>query len=58
MDSPTQIQTINEALESLGVTNTTLTSEEKLALDEQGYVLFYDILNTVELKQLRMHMNN
>jgi len=47
------VQTIEQALEALGVTENTLSPEEKRALDEEGYVVFPDLIDPEWLEQLR-----
>lgn len=47
------ISNIQEALRELGVTDATLTEEEKKSLDEKGYVIFPDLINPTWLKQLQ-----
>lgn len=48
-----QINSIEEAMIALGVTEETLTDAEKSSLDEKGYVIFTDMLNPVEIEALR-----
>ncbi|GCE13036.1 phytanoyl-CoA dioxygenase family protein [Tengunoibacter tsumagoiensis] len=48
-----QVANINEALAELGVTSDTLSQEEKRQLDEQGYLLFPELIDGVLLEQLR-----
>lgn len=47
------IRTMEEALAALGVTEDTLTSEEKRSLDERGYVLFPNVIGDEWLAKLR-----
>src|SRR5258708_504424 len=42
MDISTMITTIQEALAALGVTDQTLSPEEKRCIDEEGYVILPD----------------
>ena len=44
---------IEEALAELGVTEHTLTAEEKQSLDENGYVVFHNLINETWLKELQ-----
>lgn len=44
---------IEEALAELGVTSTTLTEEEKKSLDEDGFVIFPNLINPTWLRQLQ-----
>jgi ectoine hydroxylase-related dioxygenase (phytanoyl-CoA dioxygenase family) len=44
------------ALQALGVTETTLTSTEKDFLDENGYLVLPDILNSAEIEALRARL--
>lgn len=48
------INTIEEALTALGVTDSTLSDQEKKALDEQGYLLVRGALNTKQLKDVQL----
>ncbi|MDB5084060.1 MAG: hypothetical protein JWN30_946 [Bacilli bacterium] len=48
-----KITAIEEALAALGVTESTLTADEKHALDEQGYVVFHDLIDQETLEKLR-----
>ena len=41
--------TLEEAMISLGVDDTTLSTEEKLSLDQQGFVVMHDILSPDEV---------
>ncbi len=47
------ISNIAEALQELGVNQNTLSEAEKLALDEQGYVILRDVVDPKWLKELR-----
>ncbi|WP_274365637.1 phytanoyl-CoA dioxygenase family protein [Paenibacillus thermotolerans] len=53
MTTANQINSIEEAMEALGVTERTLSAEEKLSLDEKGYVIFTDVLGGEELEAFR-----
>lgn len=44
-----------EALTALGVTQNTLTEQEKRALDENGFVVFYNVLHAEQIAELRHH---
>ena len=48
-----EVGTIDEALRELGVTDNTLTTQQKRALDEQGYVLFAAVMDKRWLAELR-----
>ena len=52
MDTTT-VNSIEEALASLGVTETTLSAREKQALDEQGYLLLRGVIDAAWREQLR-----
>ena len=45
------VNTIEEALEALGITKTTLSTEEKKHLDEKGYVIFYKLMEPAWLNE-------
>jgi ectoine hydroxylase-related dioxygenase (phytanoyl-CoA dioxygenase family) len=45
--------TIEEALTQLGVSDATLTAEERQRLDEDGYLIFPDLIDPVWLKALQ-----
>lgn len=47
------IETIEQALAALGVTEKTLTGAERVALDDQGFVVLRDVFAAAELNQLR-----
>jgi ectoine hydroxylase-related dioxygenase (phytanoyl-CoA dioxygenase family) len=47
------IRSIEEALHELQVTSVTLSDEERGALDEQGYLLLYDVIDSDWLGKLR-----
>ena len=47
------INNIEEALRALGVTEQTLSDEEKRQLDEQGYVIFPGVLTEEQLEEYR-----
>jgi ectoine hydroxylase-related dioxygenase (phytanoyl-CoA dioxygenase family) len=47
------ISNIDEMLEALGVTADTLTADEKRSLDDNGYVLFKNLIDPAWLVQLR-----
>jgi len=53
MTADKAIQSIEDVLEECGVTETTLTPEVKRALDEQGYVLFENLIGAIWLEELR-----
>ena len=44
---------IQEAMKACGVTETTLSLDEKKSLDEKGYVIFQRLVDSVWLKQLQ-----
>jgi hypothetical protein len=44
---------MEEALADLGVTNTTLSAEEKRSIDEQGFVIFPDMVHKTWLNELQ-----
>jgi ectoine hydroxylase-related dioxygenase (phytanoyl-CoA dioxygenase family) len=50
---PRTITTIRQALAALGVTDQTLTADEKRALDDHGYVILYDMMSSDWLQELR-----
>jgi ectoine hydroxylase-related dioxygenase (phytanoyl-CoA dioxygenase family) len=55
MNSPTSagISNIQDALAYFGVTETTLSSEEKQSLDEKGYIIFPGLADKAWVDQLR-----
>lgn len=53
IDSLSGIQSIEEALAALGVTATSLTSEEQRALNTQGYVVLESVVSKDRVSQLR-----
>jgi ectoine hydroxylase-related dioxygenase (phytanoyl-CoA dioxygenase family) len=52
----TSLYNTKSALQALGVTDTTLTSEEKDFLDQNGYLVLPDILNSSEIEALRARL--
>ncbi|MDB5085529.1 MAG: hypothetical protein JWN30_2415 [Bacilli bacterium] len=48
-----KINTIQDALTEFGVSDNTLSSEEKGHLDEQGYVIFEDLIDRDWLEEMR-----
>ncbi len=48
-----RIDNISEALAFLGVTDTTLSDEEKQSLDEKGYIIFPGLLDKAWVADLR-----
>lgn len=48
-----KVTSIEEALVASGVTETTLTPEEKHMLDEEGYVIFHDFITPELLQKMR-----
>lgn len=48
------VNTMEEALSELGVSGKTLTTQEKKALDERGYVILSNLINSKLLKQLQV----
>jgi ectoine hydroxylase-related dioxygenase (phytanoyl-CoA dioxygenase family) len=48
-----KINTIQEALEDLGVSVSILTDEEKRKIDEDGFIIFHNIVDAAWLEQLR-----
>lgn len=48
-----EISNIQEALAALGVTDTTLTQEQKRFLDEHGYLILPDVIDAAWLEALR-----
>lgn len=53
MSDNRKITCIEDALKELGVTEMTLSNEEKQSLDEKGYVIFPNLINEDWLKQLQ-----
>jgi len=53
MSNAATVNNIEEALQELGITDHTLKAEEKLALDEQGYVILPGLIDRAWLHQLR-----
>jgi ectoine hydroxylase-related dioxygenase (phytanoyl-CoA dioxygenase family) len=53
MQQTTQINKIEEAMQALDVTEYTLSEEEKNGLDEKGFVVFTDMLDTAKLEEIR-----
>ncbi|SDM83564.1 Ectoine hydroxylase-related dioxygenase, phytanoyl-CoA dioxygenase (PhyH) family [Paenibacillus sp. yr247] len=49
----TKINRIEEAVQAIGVTEQTLTEEEKNSLNEKGFVVFTGMLDAAELETLR-----
>lgn len=48
-----EISNIQELFEAVGVTDTTLQAGEKQALDQQGYLVLQNVIDTKWLKELR-----
>jgi ectoine hydroxylase-related dioxygenase (phytanoyl-CoA dioxygenase family) len=53
MSSNQKISRIEDALQVLGVNENTLTTKEKKDLDEQGYVIFHNVIDPEWFEQLR-----
>lgn len=53
-----KITSMEEALTELGVTNATLTNEERRSLDEQGFIIFPNLIDEEWLIQLQTAYDN
>ena len=53
MTTSKEITNIKEALAAAGVTEDTLTEEEKTSLDEQGFVMFHDLIAPESIKKIQ-----